>query len=74
MYNDIDKDVKEKLKVCNTKHIWCWRNKIWYIYYYIDLLYLGMCKKNNINLRYNIKNGKRKIQNKTNTNKEVILL
>ena len=28
-----------------------------------------MCKKNNINLRYNIKNGKRKIQNKTNTNK-----
>ena len=29
-----------------------------------------MRKKNNINLRYNIKNGKRKIQNKTNTNKE----
>ena len=28
-----------------------------------------MCKNNNINLRYNIKNGKRKIQNKTNTNK-----
>ena len=28
-----------------------------------------MCKKNNINLRYNIKNWKRKIQNKTNTNK-----
>ena len=28
-----------------------------------------MCKKNSINLRYNIKNGKRKIQNKTNTNK-----